>query len=110
MLDILEGKNGVISVLNEECLIPKGNDLTFLSKVKSACGPQAAFSVAVAAPDEFAILHYAGKVRNNHQQQHNKTGTNHNTNKHPDQYQHHYKGLTKFHVEVLNIIKITTMK
>merc|ERR1712238_354143 len=33
VLDLVEGRMGLISVLNEECIRPKGNDVAFVAKV-----------------------------------------------------------------------------
>lgn len=62
VLELLEGRKGVIAILNEECLVPKGSDSNFLSKIKKECGTLQIFSVSHVHPDEFAIQHFAGKV------------------------------------------------
>ena len=35
VLNLIEGRMGVIAVLNEECVRPKGNDSTFVFKLKT---------------------------------------------------------------------------
>jgi myosin V len=63
VLQLIEGKIGVISVLNEECVRPKGNDTSFVSKVKSVNKESSCLiSQKLHKPNEFAIEHYAGVV------------------------------------------------
>jgi myosin-5 len=61
-LDIIEGRRGVISCLNEECMLPQSSDNSFLSKAKSSCSSHPSFSNSLVIRDEFCISHYAGKV------------------------------------------------
>jgi myosin heavy subunit len=63
VLRLIEGRVGIISVLNEECIRPNGNDMGFVSKVKSV-NSESAFLVSekLHKPTEFAIQHYAGVV------------------------------------------------
>jgi hypothetical protein len=63
VLDLLEGKMGIIALLNEECMIPKGSDQNFLNKITSSCKHSPCFSCTVHSQrDEFCIQHYAGGV------------------------------------------------
>jgi myosin-5 len=62
VLDLIEGKKGVLQTLNEECLVPKGSDSSYLSKVKIACSHAGSFSASQIIRDQFTIQHYAGKV------------------------------------------------
>lgn len=34
VLDLIEGRMGIVTFLNEECILPKGGDGPFTSKVK----------------------------------------------------------------------------
>lgn len=38
MLDLIEGRMGIITMLNEECILPKGGDASFISKASSDDG------------------------------------------------------------------------
>jgi myosin heavy subunit len=63
VLRLIEGKIGIISVLNEECVRPKGNDTAFVSKVKSVNKEVTCLiSEKLHKPTEFTIEHYAGPV------------------------------------------------
>ena len=63
VLRLIEGRVGIISVLNEECVRPNGSDTSFVSKIKSV-NSEAAHLVSekLHKPTEFAIQHYAGQV------------------------------------------------
>ena len=37
-LELLEGRLGIIDLLNEESMRGQGNDINFLAKMKSLCG------------------------------------------------------------------------
>ena len=64
VLRLIEGKIGVISVLNEECVRPKGNDTAFVSKVKTVNKENMCLiNEKLHKPNEFAIEHYAGPVK-----------------------------------------------
>jgi myosin heavy subunit len=63
VLQLIEGKIGIISVLNEECVRPKGNDTSFVSKVKTVSKDiSCLLSAKLHKPTEFGIQHYAGAV------------------------------------------------
>jgi myosin heavy subunit/DNA-binding Xre family transcriptional regulator len=62
VLDLIEGKKGLIHHLNEECLLPKGTDASFLNKVKQSNSTAPAFSSSQLNREIFTIQHYAGKV------------------------------------------------
>nr|CCA14463.1 myosinlike protein putative [Albugo laibachii Nc14] len=57
--------NGIFSILDEECLIPKGNDASLARKMGSRHGRNAHFEVSRKdeADTAFIIKHYAGNVR-----------------------------------------------
>eukprot|EP00594_Rhizosolenia_setigera_P000022 CAMPEP_0178941548 /NCGR_PEP_ID=MMETSP0789-20121207/1467_1 /TAXON_ID=3005 /ORGANISM="Rhizosolenia setigera, Strain CCMP 1694" /LENGTH=1365 /DNA_ID=CAMNT_0020620793 /DNA_START=92 /DNA_END=4192 /DNA_ORIENTATION=+ len=64
VLKLVEGRMGLISVLNEECVRPKGNDSSFVSKVKTMNKDMTCLiSERLHRPEEFAIEHYAGVVK-----------------------------------------------
>ncbi|CAK4140062.1 unnamed protein product [Aphanomyces euteiches] len=67
MLDLLEAPLGVIPLLNEECIRPMGNDLTFCSKVVSThdANPRLDKQKARLSASHFALKHYAGTVMYN---------------------------------------------
>jgi myosin heavy subunit len=60
-------KTGIIAILNEECLIPKGSDPSFLSKTKKTHLELSKdnFSVHPLSQNEFIVHHYAGPVTYN---------------------------------------------
>ncbi|RHZ03278.1 hypothetical protein DYB31_015297, partial [Aphanomyces astaci] len=64
LLDLLEAPLGVISLLNEECIRPMGNDLTFCSKLTSThdVHPRLDKQKARLSASHFALKHYAGTV------------------------------------------------
>ena len=61
-LELLEGRLGIIDLLNEESMRGQGNDLNFLAKMKSLCGAHTCYASADVKmqKDTFAIKHYAG--------------------------------------------------
>ena len=72
VLQLIEGKSGVVigvmALLNEECLMPKGTDRNLLGKMRKVCNEHEAFSFRLSdakSVDEFCITHYAGKVAYN---------------------------------------------
>lgn len=63
VLDLIESRTGLISLLNEECYRPKGNDLAFVSKVLDIFKE----SKYIVKPkrgivNQFGVAHYAGVV------------------------------------------------
>ncbi len=63
MLRLLEGRVGIISILNEECVRPKGNDIAFVAKVKSVnAESKQLIQEKLHKPTEFGVMHYAGLV------------------------------------------------
>ena len=64
VLGVIEGKMGIIAVLNEECVRPNGNDTSFVSKIKTINKDAAPLvDDRLHKPTEFAIQHYAGEVK-----------------------------------------------
>jgi len=62
MLELVEGKKGLIAVLNEECIRPGGDDEGFTSKLSKAHGDNKRFVKARMSKVEFTLKHYAGPV------------------------------------------------
>uniref|UniRef100_A0A6S8WDV1 Myosin motor domain-containing protein n=1 Tax=Ditylum brightwellii TaxID=49249 RepID=A0A6S8WDV1_9STRA len=65
ILKLIEGRLGLIDILNEECLRPMGSDSAFVNKIyannKKVGSPL--FSKRGFQSKEFGIHHYAGKVK-----------------------------------------------
>lgn len=55
---------GILPLIDEECLMPKGSDMTFASKLYRACSSHPRFSASriQKAGGSFTIIHYAGNV------------------------------------------------
>eukprot|EP00403_Amphidinium_massartii_P028590 CAMPEP_0178393170 /NCGR_PEP_ID=MMETSP0689_2-20121128/12050_1 /TAXON_ID=160604 /ORGANISM="Amphidinium massartii, Strain CS-259" /LENGTH=1441 /DNA_ID=CAMNT_0020013755 /DNA_START=60 /DNA_END=4385 /DNA_ORIENTATION=- len=65
VLALIESKMGIIAMLNEECVRPKGSDENFVSKLTTVHKADPAFAVPrIGAQKEvqFSIKHYAGVV------------------------------------------------
>lgn len=62
MLDLMEGPMGLIALLNEECVRPKGSDLSFASKSSSLHEAHPRFEKARLSQTQFTLRHYAGRV------------------------------------------------
>jgi myosin heavy subunit len=62
VLDLIEGRTGLLNLLNEECIRPRGNDLDFVHKAlrMNQCSP--VLKVHKTDRLSFAIQHYAGLV------------------------------------------------
>ncbi|KAH7484311.1 hypothetical protein KRP22_005485 [Phytophthora ramorum] len=65
ILDLIEGRMGIVSMLNEEVLRPQATDSTFVSKVLDACSNHPSIEKNRINPLEFTIHHYAGDVTYN---------------------------------------------
>lgn len=72
-IDLLEKTQGVLSLLDEECLFPKATDKSFVEKLlkihegKSDNFSKPAFRPRSKAPNpDFQIAHYAGVVSLHH--------------------------------------------
>jgi myosin heavy subunit len=62
-LHILESQHGLIKTLNKECMLPKGNDESFVYKVKKAHTYSAKLiSQKLHHGYEFGVAHFAGSV------------------------------------------------
>lgn len=63
VLELMEGKLGLIKQLNEECVRPKGNDQAFVSKaLQSNKAVPCLIAKSTFTRIEFGIHHYAGPV------------------------------------------------
>jgi len=62
VLDLIEGKTGLLAMLNEECVRPKGTDEAFVQKALAANKNSPCFFVNMTNRQGFGIHHYAGKV------------------------------------------------
>jgi myosin-5 len=66
VLDLVEGGMGLLALLNEECVRPKGADKTFVFKAQAMNKENPCFIRDQHWSDvEFGIRHYAGRVRYN---------------------------------------------
>ncbi|CAI5741853.1 unnamed protein product [Peronospora destructor] len=65
ILDLIEGRMGIVGMLNEEVLRPQATDSTFVSKVLDACSDHPSIEKNRINPLEFTIHHYAGDVTYN---------------------------------------------
>ena len=63
VLDILEGRNGLITSLTEECFLPKGNAESYVFKAKTVhqCSSRL-INKKLHQKTEFGIVHFAGPV------------------------------------------------
>jgi myosin heavy subunit len=79
LIDFIENsKKGFVQMLNEECMIPKGSDLSFFNKLKAVISSASTvtnssgqttlnpaslyFNVNPRMKEQFAVNHYAGRV------------------------------------------------
>eukprot|EP00005_Dracoamoeba_jomungandri_P003003 CAMPEP_0174260130 /NCGR_PEP_ID=MMETSP0439-20130205/8860_1 /TAXON_ID=0 /ORGANISM="Stereomyxa ramosa, Strain Chinc5" /LENGTH=1002 /DNA_ID=CAMNT_0015344305 /DNA_START=46 /DNA_END=3054 /DNA_ORIENTATION=- len=65
-VDLIEGRGGIMSLLDEECVFPQGTDESFLSKLNRQCGNNQFFVTPqkshMGPSSTFAMEHYAGTV------------------------------------------------
>ena len=61
-IELVTAKGGIISLLDEECSLGKGSDLSFLAKITSNCGNNPFFVRKILQKSSFTIRHYAGDV------------------------------------------------
>jgi myosin V len=62
VLDLIEGPTGLLNLLNEECIRPKGNDMDFVHKVLRMNTSSPVLHAKKTDRLSFAIQHYAGMV------------------------------------------------
>ena len=62
VLDLIEGRTGLLAMLNEECIRPKGTDFDFVQKALQQNKKSPCLIVNKTDRMSFGIHHYAGKV------------------------------------------------
>jgi myosin-5 len=62
VLDLIEGRSGLLAMLNEECVRPGGSDEAFVSKAIAANKKTDCMIVNMHDRMSFGVHHYAGKV------------------------------------------------
>ena len=62
VLDLIEGRSGLLALLNEECVRPKGNDFDFVQKALQQNKASSCLIINKLDRMSFGIHHYAGKV------------------------------------------------
>lgn len=62
VLDLLHGRAGVITLLNDECQVPGGSEAGFLNKLRIAHGACDRLRIDPTKPGAFSVVHYAGTV------------------------------------------------
>ncbi|GAX27010.1 hypothetical protein FisN_9Lh323 [Fistulifera solaris] len=62
VLDLIEGRGGLLAMLNEECVRPGGNDQDFVQKALMANKTSPCLIVNRTDRMSFGVHHYAGKV------------------------------------------------
>jgi myosin heavy subunit len=62
VLDLIEGRSGLLNLLNEECIRPQGNDLDYVHKALRINAAAPALIVHKTDRLSFGIQHYAGMV------------------------------------------------
>lgn len=65
VLDLIEARTGLLAMLNEECVRPKGNDQDFVQKALAANKKSPCLLVNKMDRMSFGVHHYAGKVMYN---------------------------------------------
>ena len=62
VLDLIEAGTGLLNLLNEECVRPKGNDMEFVQKALQINNNNPALIVNKIDRESFGVHHYAGRV------------------------------------------------
>ncbi|OQR93349.1 myosin-like protein [Achlya hypogyna] len=62
VLELIEGRFGLLALLNEECMRPKGSDSAFTNKLSAHYNDNDRFEIPRLKRNCFAITHYAGYV------------------------------------------------
>eukprot|EP00522_Entomoneis_paludosa_P005858 CAMPEP_0172458822 /NCGR_PEP_ID=MMETSP1065-20121228/29457_1 /TAXON_ID=265537 /ORGANISM="Amphiprora paludosa, Strain CCMP125" /LENGTH=1142 /DNA_ID=CAMNT_0013213237 /DNA_START=11 /DNA_END=3439 /DNA_ORIENTATION=+ len=62
VLDLIEGRSGLLALLNEECVRPKGSDFDFVQKALQQNKASPCLIVNKLDRMSFGVHHYAGKV------------------------------------------------
>lgn len=62
VVDLIEGRTGLLAMLNEECIRPKGNDFDFVQKALQQNRGSPCLVLNRTDRMSFGVQHYAGKV------------------------------------------------
>ncbi|OQS00427.1 myosin [Thraustotheca clavata] len=62
VLELIEGRFGLLALLNEECMRPRGSDSAFTNKLSAHYNDNDRFEIPRLRRNCFAITHYAGYV------------------------------------------------
>lgn len=63
VIELIEGKpSGILSILNEECVVPKGTDSSFAEKLFQQCITNKRLKRPLKRKDAFQVYHFAGQV------------------------------------------------
>ena len=63
VIDLIEGKpTGILSILNEECVVPRGSDASFAEKTFQQLMTNKRLKRPLKKRDAFQIVHFAGLV------------------------------------------------
>ena len=63
VVDLIGGApQGLLAMLTEECVFPKGSDTTYLQKACVAFKKHASFEEVKTSPHDFKVAHFAGEV------------------------------------------------
>lgn len=63
VLELIEGRMGLITILNEECMLAKGTDTAFTSKLTALHAEHPHLQRDRLNPLDFTVHHYAGPVK-----------------------------------------------
>jgi myosin heavy subunit len=61
-LQLLEGRIGLLALLNEQCRLPRGDDATFVAAVRSTHATHPSLRAPKLPQTVFVVAHYAGQV------------------------------------------------
>ena len=61
-LQLLEGRIGLLALLNEQCRLPRGDDATFVAAVRSTHASHPSLRAPKLPQTVFVVAHYAGQV------------------------------------------------
>lgn len=63
VVELINGKPfGVLAILDEECLFPKGDDTSYCVKMSKNLGSNPSYQIMGNTAQQFTIKHYAGSV------------------------------------------------
>ncbi|KFV13425.1 Unconventional myosin-Vb, partial [Tauraco erythrolophus] len=61
-IELIEGRLGILDLLNEECKMPQGSDGSWAQKLYQNCLSSSHFQKPKRPTDAFVVCHFAGKV------------------------------------------------